>query len=345
MYARAAVTLDGKVLFRVRGVTAYPAEQRAQTISGRIEAIAADRSVSAETLRVVEARDRSNILAGDRFVMSVFDGDAALEGISRQILAEAAQTRIAEAITSYRSERSPPALLINTLYALGATLVVVLLLFTFRRAFLRLDTLAERRFKSRIEGLALQSHQLIQAQQVRAGLHGLLKALYVLGALVIVYMCLNLVLGLYPWTRPLAQRLFSILLDPLRTMGTAFLDALSDLVFISILVIVTRYVLKLIRLYFAGIDQGTMTISGFVRDWAWPTYKIVRLLIIAFTLVVAYPYIPGSESEAFKGVSIFLGVIFSLGSSSFIANMTAWARFTRTTATFASSTFCGSLIP
>ncbi len=321
--ARAAVTLDGVALFRVRGVTAYPAEQRAQTISGRIEAIAADRSVPADALRVVEAEDRSNLLAGDRVVMSVVDADAKLEGVSRQQLAELVRRRLAEAIASYRHDRSARVLLVNTVYAFGATLATGLLLFAFRRAFRRLDSIAERRFKPRIEVLEVRSRQLIQAQQLQVILHGLVKILRVVSVLVIVYVYLNVVLSLYPWTRPLAQRLFSIVLDPLRTMGTAFLDVLPNLVFIALLMIVSRYALKAARLFFAGIDQGTITISGFVPEWAWPTYKIVRLLVIVFALVVAYPYIPGSESEAFKGISIFLGVIFSLGSSSFIANMIA----------------------
>ena len=88
------------------------------------------------------------------------------------------------------------------------------------------------------------------------------------------------------------------------------LSALPNLVFLAILVMMTRYVLRGARFFFAGLDRGTITLANFDRDWAWPTYRIIRVLIIAFTLVVAYPYIPGSGSEAFKGVSLFLGIIF-----------------------------------
>jgi small-conductance mechanosensitive channel len=141
--------------------------------------------------------------------------------------------------------------------------------------------------------------------------------------MVISYMYLNLVLGLYPWTKALARRLLAVFLDPLNTMGTAVLDTLPNLAFLAILIVVTRYGLKGVRLFFVGIDHGTVTLAGFEREWAMPTYRIIRLLGIAFALVVAYPYIPGSQSDAFKGISIFLGVIFSLGSSSFIGNMIA----------------------
>lgn len=319
----AAVTLDGKVLIYVRGAASFPAGQRAQAIHKRIKDIAADRSVAADAVRMVEAADRTRIMAGDILVMSVLDADAELEGITRQQLAELIHTKIVGAITAYRDDRSPRALLFDTLYALGATLAAVILVITVRPAFRRLDALLERRYRHRVEGLEVQSHQLIQARQLWRTLQSFIKTVHVLALVVIVYGYLNLVLGLYPWTRPLAQRLFSIVLDPLHTMGVAVLGALPNLVFIALLVVVIRYFLKATRLYFASVDQGTIPLPGFDREWAWPTYKILRLLVIAFTLVVAYPYIPGSGSEAFKGISIFLGVIFSLGSSSFIANMIA----------------------
>jgi small-conductance mechanosensitive channel len=141
--------------------------------------------------------------------------------------------------------------------------------------------------------------------------------------LVLGYIYLHYTLGLYPWTRPLAARLLTIFLDPLGSMGRGIIESLPGLAFVAVLVIVTRYVLKLARLYFESVDRGTITLVRFDRDWALPTYKIARLLIIALAAVVAYPYIPGSSSEAFKGISIFLGVVFSLGSSSVIANMMA----------------------
>jgi small-conductance mechanosensitive channel len=322
-HERAAVTLDGVTLFQVRGITAYPAERRARDIGERIRAIAADPSVPVESLRMVEAEDRANILVGERPVMGVFDADAASEGISRQILAEAFRKRIAAAIAAYRSDRSPDVLLVHTLYALGATLAVAVLLFALRRAYRWLDAVASRRLAARIEGLERESIQLIRASQLWKALHGAFKALRVLVMLVILYVYLNFVLGLYPWTRPAAQGLFGLVMDPLRAMGSAVIGEIPDLVFLALLVVVTRYVLKLARLFFAGIEQGRIGVSGIDSELAEPTYRIVRLLIIIFAVVVAYPYIPGSESDAFKGISIFLGLVFSLGSTSVIGNVLA----------------------
>ena len=322
-YERAPVTVDGEVLFQVRGVPAYPAKERARAISERIEAVAADQSVAAESLRAVEMEDRSRIMAGDSLVAGFIDADAAPEGVSRQLLAERALIRIKSAITSYRNDRNPRVLLINTLYAIGATVLFALVLLVMRRIFCKLDALAERRFKSRIEALEAQSHQLVQARQLSKALYGILNGLYLSALLVLGYLYLHFVLSLYPWTRPLAARLMSILLTPLQAMGLGLIESLPGIAFVAVVVIVTRYILRLTRLYFESVDRGTVAIARFDREWALPTYKIARLLIIAFAVVVAYPYIPGSSSEAFKGVSIFLGVVVSLGSSSVIANLMA----------------------
>lgn len=319
----APVTLDGALLFRVRGVSALPAEQRAQLIAERITQVARDRVISAEQVRVVEADQRSNILAGERFVMGVFDADAQLEGVGRSVLAGVYATRIAEAMKDYRHDRSPRVLLINTAYAAGATLLLALALFGARWGFLRLEAGLERRYKAKIQDLQIKSFRILQAEQLWAGLHTTLRTLRLLLALVLLYITAHFVLGLYPWTRSFALRLFALLLDPLQTMGAAILGAIPNLVFLAILVVITRYLLKLVRLFFAGIERGTVALAGFDREWAWPTYRIVRLLVIAFALVVAYPYIPGSGSAAFQGVSIFLGVLFSLGSTSVVANVIA----------------------
>src|SRR5262245_16076533 len=322
-YERAPVKLDGEVLFQVRGVPAYPAGERARVISKRIEDIAADRSVAADSLQVAEMEDRSRITVGDRLVVGFIDADGTAEGVSRQLLTERALIRIKEAIAAYRNARSPRALLLGAGYALGAIVLLALLLRVIRGGFRRLEAIADRRFRSRIEALEAKSHQIVQARQLRVALQSLLKGLFLLAVLVPSYLCLQFVLGLFPWTRPLAARLLQIFLDPLGAMVTGFFDSLPGIGFVVILVLVTRYVLKIARLYFESIERGTVALHRFDREWAMPTYKIARMLIVAFAAVVAYPYIPGSNSEAFKGISIFLGVVFSLGSSSVIANAMA----------------------
>src|SRR5262249_15169057 len=139
----------------------------------------------------------------------------------------------------------------------------------------------------------------------------------------LVFVYVQYVLALFPWTRTASNQLFQYLLDPLATMGWGLVGAIPDVVFLVILFFITRYLLKVVYMFFAAVGRGEVALSGFEREWADPTYKLVRVAIVALALVVAYPYIPGSSSDAFKGISIFIGIVFSLGSSSTIANVMA----------------------
>jgi small-conductance mechanosensitive channel len=112
-------------------------------------------------------------------------------------------------------------------------------------------------------------------------------------------------------------------LEPLGIIARGLLAQLPNVIFLAILFIVTRWALKLVHLFFGAIGRKEVIFSGFDADWAEPTYKLLRVLVIVFALVVAYPYIPGSGSDAFKGITLFIGLMLSLGSSSMIANIIA----------------------
>jgi small-conductance mechanosensitive channel len=320
---RASVIVDGVALFDVRGVTAFPAGQRARVIRERIVAIAEDSSVAVDSLRVVEAGERSDILAGDRLIMGVVDADAELEAIARQTLAGVYRIRIGKAIETYRRDRSPEVLLTQTLHALGATLAAAGLILVLGWSQRKLDAAVTRRLGAHIEELPKETFEFLSPHQLWHALHGSFKAFRFFFTFVVLYVLLNYVLELYPWTRPAARGMFDLVMDPLRAMGAALVENLPDLIFLAILFLVVRFILKLVRLFSAGIEHGKIRFAGLDSEVAGPTYRIARFLIIIFALVVAYPYIPGSESDAFKGISLFLGLVFSLGSSSIISNLLA----------------------
>ena len=319
----APVVLDGVTLFRVRGVTSFPAEVRADGVAGRIRAVARETAVSADAWHAVEAEGRTNLVAADRFIMSLTDADAQMERIDRHVLAELYLRKMTDAVQAYRQARTLRALLIDTGYTLAATALLAVALFGVWWSFRRAGDAIERRFKARLRHLRIQSFEIIRAEQLLAGAGTLLRTTRTVFVLVLVYFYLQYVLGLYPWTRPLSRELLTMALRPLGDMATGLIQAVPGLVFLAILIIVVRYLLRMGRLFFDAIARGTLTVSNFDPAWAEPTFRVVRLLVIAFAVVVAYPYIPGSSSAAFKGVSIFLGLMLSLGSSAVVANFVA----------------------
>jgi small-conductance mechanosensitive channel len=317
------VKLDSEVLFYVRGIKTFPSHERAKGIEERIEKIAADPAIKIESITSVETDISINLVADGKPIMSIFDVDASAGGVPRELMAKAYLQKLRTSIEKYRKERSTESLVRNGLYALLATAVVILLFRILLRVFRRLNALIETRYKAKIHTLKIQSLELIQSERIFAGLTGALKFLRLVLVFVLLYFYLNVVLSLFPWTRPLALSLFDYALVPLQTMGYGVLQYMPNLVFIIIFVVIMRYVLKVMLLFFTAIESETIKFTGFDKDWAKPTYRIVRLLTLAFAAVVIYPHIPGSDSPAFKGITIFLGVLFSLGSSSVISNYIA----------------------
>jgi small-conductance mechanosensitive channel len=319
----APVIVDGIPLFRVRGVSAFPAATRAEYIAGLIVEAAGDPKVDPEKIEIVETDRGIELEAGSHGLGLVAEADARLEALTAHELALARRMAITGAIKRYREARTPVRLGTSAARAFAATAILGLLLAILFSVFRRLDRFLQRRWKRHTKELEEKSFELLRADRLQGMVRGGLRALRAILVLLILYVYLSHTLSLFPWTRFIAIRLTGWIVSPLETMARAILAEIPDIIFIVILALVVRYGLKLLKLFFTGIDRGSIRFEGFHAEWAWPTYKIVRVAIIAFAVVVAYPYIPGSGSEAFKGVSIFAGIVFSLGSTSAISNIVA----------------------
>jgi small-conductance mechanosensitive channel len=317
------VVLDGAALFSVRGVTSYPAERRAADISRRIAEFAANRSLPAESLAIQETRDGSMVVAGNHRLFGVLHADAELEGVPPQVLAQTYLTRVQEAVRRFRHDREPAVLGRNTARAGAALLVLLLVLWLGRRLFRWLRGTLDRRWRPGMGDLHFRAVPIVRREQLWQGLHRTIDITAALLLVMVSYAIVSYVLRLFPWTRGIGTSLRDWLLGPLVVFGTGAVSYLPDLIFLLVLVVLTRYLLRAIRLFFQRVAEGSISIPGFDSDWALPTDRIVRLLTVAFALVMAYPYIPGSGSEAFKGITLLLGLIFSLGSPSVIGNLVA----------------------
>jgi small-conductance mechanosensitive channel len=174
-----------------------------------------------------------------------------------------------------------------------------------------------------IRGVRIREFELFSEDRIVALSLTLVTGVQYAGVLLLGYAYLTIVFSVFEFSRTWAQTLFGYVTDPVLEVLTSFVAFLPDLFFIIVVVAITRFVLKIIKGIFEEVSRGRVTLGNFHRDWAMPTYQIVRFLVIAFAAVVIFPYLPGSGSAAFQGISVFLGILFSLGSSSAIANMVA----------------------
>jgi small-conductance mechanosensitive channel len=175
----------------------------------------------------------------------------------------------------------------------------------------------------KIKPLTIKKLKLLNTKQILNILLFLLKILKYLITVFQLFITIPIVFSLFPLTKDLASIIFGYILNPLKNIIFGTIHYIPNLVTIIIIVWITRYVIRGLKFFTTQIARGKLVVHGFYADWADPTFNILRVLLWAFTVAIIYPYLPGSESRIFQGVSVFVGIIFSLGSSSAIGNLVA----------------------
>jgi small-conductance mechanosensitive channel len=320
---QAPVVLNGKTIFEVPGLFSFSAEARAAAITDRIKSLSKDTSFDQKSLVLAESEGSTDILAGDLVLMSITDQDAHIAGKPRNALAQDDLNRIGSSLVALHRAYSVKSLTLAGVYSLLATVLLILLFRGMGIFFPKFYRQIELWRGTVIPSLRIQKFEILPADRIADFAIGLSKLLRLGLVLVVMYFYAYLVLGFFPWTRGYASILVGYILSPLRVVGDAVLAYLPNFFFIAVIIFVSHYFIKFTQIFFVEIGKGTVVFSGFHRDWAQPTYKIVRFLILAVTAIAVFPYLPGAKSPAFQGISIFLGVLFSLGSTSAVANIVA----------------------
>jgi small-conductance mechanosensitive channel len=317
------------VIWITAGTGPYSTEFRAGRISDRLHAIVHDRGLRDPTVAVIEVDGTSELRVGPRLLMVVTQADASSLGAARASIAQQYARVFETAIRQDRLRYAPATLLRSGLYSLLATAAFVLTVWLV----MRVTTALRRRLKA---GLKSPSSALGALQaELRSGRLKRTVARAVLAVRVVLILAafnlyLTFVLGLFPWTRPASLRLLEYASAPLRTTVAAFAGYLPKLLFLIVIAAIITAAIRLVGLFFRQIRRERLVFASFPAEWADPTNKIVRVLLIAFGLVVAFPYLPASGSPAFAGVSVFMGVLVSLASSSALSNIMAGTVLTYT---------------
>ncbi|WP_315787946.1 mechanosensitive ion channel family protein [Fischerella sp. JS2] len=318
------VILGDKTLFIIKkNVGSFSPQERSQAVTNRIETIANDPSIRINGLKVLDEQDTTNIVLGEKLIFTLTDNDAKAAGKSRQELAQEYVQIIDDSISKYREERSLNNILKGFLYSFLSTLGLFIFLKIFNHIFPKIITRVQNWRGIRIPAIRIQDIELLPASRVSNIVTRVVKLLRLILILGVIYVYVSLVLSFFPWTRQLSSRLISYFLVTIYQGWLAFAAYFPNLFALGLIFFVTYYVLKIIRPIFTELRNGNISFPGFYPDWAEPTYKLVFFLIIALAFVLAFPYLPGFGSPAFQGISVFLGILFSLGSTAVVANVVA----------------------
>jgi len=185
---------------------------------------------------------------------------------------------------------------------------------------------------SRVQPLRIQKQEILSAKEVAVILNGALLASSWFFRLWVIFAFINTILALFEWTREVSIAIAAFVGNTIGVIWSKFVAYLPDL-FTALVIIGFAYgIIRLFRLVFEGMGRQRIKVPGFYPEWSKTSFNLLRLLIMAMTVVVVFPYLPGSDSPAFQGVSIFVGVLLSLGSTTAVANVVAGIVITYTRA-------------
>ena len=160
--------------------------------------------------------------------------------------------------------------------------------------------------------------QVVNPARFRSGVEIAVTVGYWLLALVASYTWVTFALLQFPYTRAWGESLETFLLETLGNVAGAILSAIPGLLIVVIVVLLARFAVKLSRLFFDRVEGGRVRVRWIDRDTAKPTRRIATVVIWLFALAMAYPYLPGAQTDAFKGLSVLVGLMVSIGGASVV---------------------------
>ena len=313
---------DDTLFILTENLGPFSPQERANAITERLDDLAEDLIIVEDSFNIVKTDESTLINYKDIVIMSVTDKDAKSEGHPRKYLAENYKEIISTSFIDHVQIKSTMSWIKRiglTLLTLAGLIVIFFLLGRLfkwiNRKLTEYDKKLKRKRKSVLRFIMPKGNQNIFIL-----LSNIVKYILIL---VILVLYLPLMFSFLPWTKGIVREFYGYITEPIKYILNGLLDFLPNLFFIIIIFYAARYVVRVLTNIEQEYENDKITIKGFHKDWAKPTLNIIKVIVYAFALIFMFPYLPGSDSPAFKGVSIFLGVLFSLGSTSAIANLVA----------------------
>jgi small-conductance mechanosensitive channel len=292
-------------------------QQRARGTEERINALIESGQIGAVSTRPTSEGPIFSIAGRAVFILSPGDLDP-VAGESVEQVAERVVKNLTLALDEAREARSIPILLRSAGFAALGTVAFLAFLWGLIRGFRwvrnRLEALERKHLgKIRLEGLTL-----VETEQIILLTNFLARIVFWALGLVAGYVWLSYSLQRFPYTRAWGEGLRSFLAQTAKMMIFSAVDALPGIFIVAVIFFLTRFVTRVIKASFSPVEKGHLKTRLLDPDTAIPTRKILVTCIWLFALVMMYPYIPGSSSDAFKGIGIFVGLIASLGSTALV---------------------------
>lgn len=318
------VLVDGDTLFTLyakRG--GLSPLDRAGMINDVLLKIGKDRSLHRDSVHTLESEYYIDIMYGSKVIVSITDQDALWQGTSRRELAEQYAPVLAAKIKELKEEHS---LLQVAKRAALFVLVLAIQYLLFRLTNFLFRKLRRQiiRFKQqRLKPIIVRDYEFLNTHRQGRILIFFSNLLRYVVLLIQLMFSVPMLFAIFPQTEKLALKIFLYIIEPIKMVLKSIVEYIPNLFIILVIWYCIKYIIKGIQYIANEIENEKLKITGFYPDWAQPTFNIIRFLLYAFMIAMVYPYLPGSNSGVFQGISVFVGLIISLGSSTVIGNIIA----------------------
>lgn len=318
------VVVDEDTLFLIYAAKGgYSPIDRAEMISEAVAKIGKNRRLRRDTIHTLVNNNYIDIMYGDRMIMSVTEQDAMWQGTSQEDLAERYGRILGNKIEYLKNENSfwqiirRGVLFILVLFL--QFLMVKLINWLFQKLRRKIVVFKENKLKP----VVVRDYELLNTHRLGEVLIWLSNILRYILLLTLLVFTVPILFAIFPKTENLALKIFFYIIDPIRMVIKSVVEYIPNLFIIAVIWYCVKYIVRGLRYISEEIERGNLKINGFYQEWAQPTFNIIRFLLYAFMIAMIYPYLPGAESGVFQGISVFVGLIVSLGSSSVISNFIA----------------------
>jgi small-conductance mechanosensitive channel len=294
-------------------------QERAERAAERLHDLPLSTKASDIVVRAIKVENQDGVGFVGRGQVLFFMGANDLDKESGETLEQAEQSalrNLSEALEARVQERSWPVIRSAIVFTLVGLVLLVAFCAVIWRLHGRFIGFARKRESAFTSGLKLFGFDLLP--YIAAILYSLVRTSAWALTLVAFYLWVTLSLRRFPYTEPWGNQAGTYVVDLLGQMGVAVVRALPGMLAVAVILTVTRWIVRLARALFEQIANSNIRVSWMDPDVARATQRIFVAIAWIFAVVVAYPYIPGSQTDAFKGISVFIGLVISLGSTGII---------------------------
>ena len=280
-------------------------------------------SLTTDTLYVYEGDFSSDIMSGSEVILSITDMDGLWAGTTRAELAAQYMKVIQAKVDEMQKEYGFRTKLFGALQAVVIIAVLIFLLILTNRLFLRWKKPVMRRMVRRLKPIVFKDYEFLNVHKQGIIIMTLYKALRYYIILLLLFGSLSWLFSIFPETEAITYTVLGYIWNPFEDILTAVFNYIPKLFQIVVIWLCFKYLLRLIQYFANEIELEHLKITGFYPDWAKPTYFILRVLLYSLMVVMIWPLLPSSDSQVFQGVSVFIGLVVSFGSTSIVGNLVA----------------------